>query len=209
MINHHTLSTRLALSYWMWPKGQRSTYPNLIAWNAIKWAPNDKMCATADCLLPPRIGRKRKDSSKVTNSLVFAWFFFFFFFTRLGWAYRFSLNTQFVILYLGDYRKIWPSNTFRPLPFNFQLSTASFKTSERLTICNCFLARGRKNIRMMFLTSYLAIWIIHRPSTRSWNHEVRPIIRPCPFESDPAAISYLAAYTPRSTLNQQFYSIEK
>lgn len=40
-------------------------------------------------------------------------------------------------------------------------------------------------------------------------HEVRPIIRPCPFESDPAAISYLAAYTPRSTLNQQFYSIEK
>ena len=37
----------------------------------------------------------------------------------------------------------------------FQLSTASFKTSERLTICNCFLARGRKNIRMMFLFGYL------------------------------------------------------
>lgn len=145
---------RLALSYRMWPKGQRSTYPNLIAWNAIKWAPNDKMCATADCLLPPRIGRKRKDSSKVTNSLVFLLDSSFFSFW-LDWAYRFSLNTQFVILYLGDYRKIWPSNTFRPLPFNFQLSTASFKTSERLTICNCFLARGRKNIRMMFLFGYL------------------------------------------------------
>lgn len=76
---------RLALSYRMWPKGQRSTYPNLIAWNAIKWAPNDKMCATADCLLPPRIGRKRKDSSKVTNSLVFLLdSSFFFFLTRLG-----------------------------------------------------------------------------------------------------------------------------